>query len=1281
MSAEKSADQMGYRIGIDTGGTFTDIVLLDEETGEVITRKVASTPEEPGLAVLEGLHALGKPPGSIVSLVLGTTTTTNAAVQRKGAAVFYLTTAGFEDVPHLQRADKPDPYDLQWVKPRALVSRRNCLGVAERIGPEGQVLKALTEQELVRMGDRVAAWLAETNSPSSSTTGFDDHAVAVNLLFSYANGAHERAIAAYLGRRFPGLSVSLSSEVSPLWREYERASTTILDAFTRPMLRRFLIGLEQRLKAEGYAAPLSVMKSNGGQMLAAAAVDRPIHLLLSGLAGGVIAGRAAGAAHGCHNVITFDMGGTSTDVAVIVEGELTNTTEYQLEFGQPVSIPSLDVITIGAGGGSIAWVDKGGLLKVGPHSAGAAPGPACYALGGSSATVTDANLVLGRLGPDSLLDGAMTLDPAAAFRALQPLAQRLDTSVDEAALAIIAITNENMANSIRVLTVERGIDPRNFALVAFGGAGPMHGAEVAQILGIRHVIVPPDPGVASALGALLTTPRVDAQRTYVRRGENVSVEELNAVLADLQRGARADLAAEGHAETPDIRTTVSMRYLGQSHELDVPVIDGRLADDALATLVERYHLRHEASYGYRIAGERIEITGCSVAASCRGGSPEVRREHPTTTQAVLNHREVRDGLSRSEWPVHSRDALRPDSTLVGPAIVEGYDAAVLLPKGIEGRVAADGTVILTGPATSAEAPNPTEAVTLSIINNAFVNICREMGTAMVRTAYSPIFNESRDFSCALFDRRGQLLAQGEYCPAQLGAIVYTVECLLRELGGRVLAPGDVVIHNDPYRGGCHMPEHLLVKPIYHEGELVAYAAIIAHLAEIGGMVVGSFAATATEVFQEGLRLPPVLLMRRGERVQEVWDIMMANHRTPRHTWGDLHAMLGALSVAEQRFHALCAKYGAPFLTAASAALLDYAERWMRAEIAAIPDGIYEFADYLEDDGVEASPVRMRVKVTVAGERFVADYTASDRQARGPVNATRGVTISATYNALYQLADKAIPRNAGCYRAVEVLTRPGSCLDVAFPAPSVGGNTETQPRIVFLVLGALARAVPDRVSASEGCTACNFLIGGENSKTGEYFAHYHFEASGWGGRAAADGNDVQNHIIGNCRITPIEVFETRFPITVLSYGLLPDSGGAGRFRGGLGSRRVMRIDAPEMRASMLMDYTQHGPWPLFGGQPGRPAKASVRKAGSDRFVPFSEAFGTKSASKFADVRLIQGDEVCIESCGGAGYGDPRQRDVELIALDVADGFVSKEAAAALYGCTTIGWSATRTRTLV
>jgi 5-oxoprolinase (ATP-hydrolysing)/N-methylhydantoinase B len=394
--------------------------------------------------------------------------------------------------------------------------------------------------------------------------------------------------------------------------------------------------------------------------------------------------------------------------------------------------------------------------------------------------------------------------------------------------------------------------------------------------------------------------------------------------------------------------------------------------------------------------------------------------------------------------------------------------------------------------------------------------------------------------------------------------------------------------------------------------------------------------------------------------------MLANHRTPRNTWGDLHAMLAALRVAETRFISLCDKFGAPFISDVSIALLDYAERWMRSEIRNIPDGGYEFEDYMEDDGVGDTPIRIRVKLTVLGDEITADFSKSDPQARGPINATLGVTMSATYNALYQLADNAIPRNAGCYRPVHVVTKRGTCLDVQYPGPSVGGNTETQPKVVFAILGALAKVIPDRVSACEGCTSCNFLIGGVHPKTGEYFAHYHFEASGWGGRATKDGNDCQNHIHGNCRITPVEVFETRFPIRVISYGLRTDSGGAGRFRGGLASYRTMRIQAPELRVSMLMDHTKIGPWPVGGGCSGSLAGIVVRRSGEKKFRSFTEVFGTASPSKFADVRLREGDEIRIESCGGAGYGDPRERDRELVACDIAEGFVSPAAAARIYG---------------
>ncbi len=537
---------------------------------------------------------------------------------------------------------------------------------------------------------------------------------------------------------------------------------------------------------------------------------------------------------------------------------------------------------------------------------------------------------------------------------------------------------------------------------------------------------------------------------------------------------------------------------------------------------------------------------------------------------------------------------------------------------------------------------------------------------MMRAAYSPIFSESRDFSCALFDRSGRMIAQGRFNPAHLGAIGETVRCVLDELGVETLEDGDVLVHNDPFRGGCHMPEHMLLAPVFDDGELVFLAATIGHLAEIGAVTVGSFASTATEVYQEGLRLPPVRLVRAGELVSDVWKIILTNHRTPRSTWGDLHAMIGSLHLAERRLQALLGRYGKPLTLAVCDELLVHGERLMRRRIDAIPDGEYSFTDLMEGDGHTRDPVHMRVSVVVSGDRVVVDYTGSDTQARGPVNATYGVTSSATCNAFLQISGAEIPRNAGAYGCLKTIAPPGSVVNVSFPGPSVGGNTETQPKLVGMLLGAFASALPERVMAAEGVTSCNFLFGGTDPRTGEPYAHYHFEASGWGGRAAADGNSAQNHIHGNCRNTPVEVFEVRFPLRTLSYGLIPDSGGPGRHRGGLGVRRDLEVLAPEVTASAFMDRVEQGAWGLFGGRAGRCAALLVRRAGDQRFRDFTDAFGTASPSKLSGVVLRAGDVVRIESAGGGGFGDPLEREPELVLADVREGFVTREAAGREYG---------------
>lgn len=565
-----------------------------------------------------------------------------------------------------------------------------------------------------------------------------------------------------------------------------------------------------------------------------------------------------------------------------------------------------------------------------------------------------------------------------------------------------------------------------------------------------------------------------------------------------------------------------------------------------------------------------------------------------------------------------------------------------------------------------------DPVEMTVIGNYLKNVCHEMGIAMMRTSYSSIFNEGLDFSCVVFDARGRSMAAGEFCPAQIGAIVFTVDWTIQELGLDSFEPGDVVIHNDPYRGGCHIPEHMVLKPVFFDGQLVAFVANIAHMTEIGGKAPGGFAADAVDVYQEGLRLPPVKLMRSGQRVEDVWRIVLTNHRTPRGTWGDLHAMLGSLNVGEDRLLRLLDRHGVDELARISNALLDYSEERMRHEIDRIPDGVYSWEDMIENDGVVPDhPYWIRVRIYVDGDEIIFDFRESDDQARGPCNMTFGVTASAVYNAMLHLTDPDIPRNAGCYRPIHILARPGSVVNVQPPGPEVGGNSEIHCRIVDLIFAALAPAMPDRVAAAAGGTACNFLFGGVDPETGEYYANYHLEGCGWGGTAVGDGNNTLCVINGNCRNTPVEVFEIRYPWRVHSLGLVRDSGGAGEQRGGLGSERVLELLAPQITISEFADRTETQPWGLFGGKPGLSGMTLVKRRGDDRFRTMREVFGTASNTKYSGITLEQGDQVLIRSAGGGGYGDPRERPRALVEEDLADGFIGREAAAQLYGLQTEG----------
>jgi N-methylhydantoinase A len=675
---------MSSRVGVDTGGTFTDLVLIDEADGRRQIVKVPSTPAEPAAAVFEALARSGVPPEDIAFFVLGTTIATNALLERKGERVIFVTTKGFEDVAFIQRINRKSLFDLQWVKPRPYVERRDCIGVRERVACDGSVRVPLEDEEVERVVAEVAGRTREAPEGVS---------VAVSLLFSYVRPDHEQRVAAALRRELPSVPVSVSSELAPIWREYERANTVIVNSYLSRLVGCFARALDEGLRAYGARVPCFLVKSNGGQIPAREAESRAANLVLSGLAGGLIAGQHFAEQVGRPDVVTLDMGGTSCDVGVVAQGQIRSTAQYEFEWGLPIALPVIDLSTIGAGGSSTAAFDQGGLLKVGPESAGANPGPASYGFGGVDATVTDANLVLGRLNPAYFLGGELPLDAERAHDAVVPIADRLGVSVEEGAQAILEVATENMANAIRLLATNRGIDYRRFQLMAFGGAGPLHAALLARRVGLAGIVVPPNPGLTSAFGTLAADLRVDRRTTHVIRSDQAVDADLRTRLERIAHEALDELREEAGAAEPVLVLTVSSRYLGQNYEQDIPVtLD---TDNLVRLTVERFHEAHERTYGYRIAEGVVEFVYFTAVAVQRRDPP------PALTLAELDEPRPVDSrpiyfkeLGWVETPIYRRERLGRAVELRGPLIVEEVDSTTLVLDGQTARTHPSGSLLI-----------------------------------------------------------------------------------------------------------------------------------------------------------------------------------------------------------------------------------------------------------------------------------------------------------------------------------------------------------------------------------------------------------------------------------------------------------------------------------------------------------------------------------------------------------------------------------------------------------
>lgn len=670
------------RVGVDVGGTFTDVCLFDEETGKVFVEKVASTSDDSSIGICQGLEIIlaqiGARGHEIVYLAHGTTVATNTLIQHNGARTGLLTTRGFRDLLEIARQTRSNLYDLQIDKPPSLVPRDLRLEVEERVYSDGRILiplnRASVEDALLKLKQAAV------------------DAVAVCLLHAYVIPDHERIIKQLAGEIFPQAYLSASHEVTPEFREYERLSTTVVNAYLGPVINHYMIQLEKRVKELGVATDVYITQSNGGIISLERARDNSVRTVLSGPSTGVIGASHTAAMAGESSIITFDMGGTSTDVCLVEDNQPHVTTQREIE-GYTVKTPMIDVHTVGAGGGSIAWIDSGGHLKVGPQSAGSTPGPVCYGKGGRNVTVTDANVVLQTLNPRHLLGGRMSIDATASREAIAELAAEMGMDVMDVARGIIAVVVANMVRAVRVISVQRGYDPRAFTLVGFGGAGPLHAGWIARELNMKKILIPERPGIECAFGILTTDMRSDFTQTRITLPDARQLSDINDILAQLEDQARQWLEAEKlPTDKRAVRRSVDMRYTGQNYELSIPLPGGILQEKHLNQLIRDFYEAHERTYGYKTEGEPTQLVTFRVEAL--GLTPKVSLsrysldgENPAG--ALLDEREVYLGREMGGTlvcPIYERDKLNPGNRIDGPAVVEQMDATTVILPGQQARM-------------------------------------------------------------------------------------------------------------------------------------------------------------------------------------------------------------------------------------------------------------------------------------------------------------------------------------------------------------------------------------------------------------------------------------------------------------------------------------------------------------------------------------------------------------------------------------------------------------------
>ncbi len=1194
-----------WEFWIDRGGTFTDVVARRPDGGLETCKLLSHDPGRYRDAPVEGIRRmLGLGPGEpvpadrISAVKMGTTVATNALLERKGEPTLLVVTEGFRDALRIAYQNRPGLFDREIVLPEALYER--VVEVPERVGAHGEVVRPLDPAA-------VGAALREARRDGLKS-------VAVVLLHGYRHPAHEQAVAR--AAREAGFDrISCSHEVSPLIKLIPRGDTTVVDAYLSPILRRYV----DEVAAELRGVRLMFMQSNGG--LREAGHFRGKDAVLSGPAGGVVGMVRASRQAGFDRVVGFDMGGTSTDVSHWA-GELERVLGTQVA-GVRMRAPMMNIHTVAAGGGSVLHFD-GQRYRVGPDSAGADPGPACYRRGGPL-TVTDANVMLGRVqaahfpavfGPD----GDQPPDTETVRAGFARLADETAAATgdrrtpEEVAAGFLEIAVLNMAGAVKKISVQRGHDITRYALTSFGGAGGQHACAVADALSVDTVVVPPLAGVLSAYGIGLADATAMRERSVETGLCEDGLPALREARDELDGLARAQLREDGVPdETVETVTRVHVRYAGTDAALPVPF-------GTVDAMREAFTAEHRTRYAFTM-NKPLVVEAVSVEAVGSAG-PQGRHfvERPAREGPLRPAAEV-SLYAEGRWqdcPLFHRDGMRPGDTVDGPAVIAEADATTVVDPGWRAAVGEHGHLLLTR-----VRPRPgrvavgteVDPVMLEIFNNLFMSIAEQMGVRLENTAHSVNIKERLDFSCALFDPEGNLIANAPHIPVHLGSMGESIKEVLRRNEG-TMRPGDSYAVNDPYHGGTHLPDVTVVTPVFDEEgrALLFLVASRGHHAEIGGLTPGSMPAFSRTVHEEGVLFDNWLLVRDGRLREEETRALLADapypSRDPDTNIADLRAQIAANEKGIAELRRMTAQFGLDVVHAYMGHVQDNAEESVRRIVAGLDDG--ECA-YETDNG---AVVRVAVRVDRRARSAVLDFTGTSPQQEGNFNAPRSVVMAAVLYVFRTLVADDIPLNSGCLKPLDVRVPEGSMLAPRYPAATVAGNVETSQAVTGALYAALG------VQAEGSGTMNNVTFGNDRVQ------YYETVASGAGAGEGFDGADaVQTHMT-NSRLTDPEILEWRYPVRVEGFALRDGSGGEGRWHGGRGAVRRIRFLEP-MTVALLSGHRRVAPYGLAGGGPGALGENRIERA-DGTVTPLG---GVDSAD------VGPGDVLVVATPGGGGYGAP------------------------------------------